>query len=198
MQSLPIDQYKRALPFLKCDDETIVTPLEKIFTPQMTIEFNSALSEAACAQKQPHEVQLDRLTQVRELLRCAEKLFLGLEYITFIGNMGRETLVQAPANPGTIPLHEDVNKTNPHEHQTRLKAKGGPKPFHEHAGWKSCLEQLQSWEGGRIKTVGFEPGFWSLNKTEENKIVRSFNKRYQREDGGLAFVIENPNEAAAP
>ena len=162
---------------------------------QMTIDFDSALAEGACGQKPRHDVQLDRLFQVRELLRCGEKLLRGLNHITFIGNIGREKLFEAPTNPSATPLHEDVNNTNPREHATRLRARGrGEVPFYDHSDWKKCLEQLRQWEDGRVQTVGFERGFWSLKKAEEDKIVRAFNKRFGKRRGrdALTFIIENP------
>ena len=145
--------------------------------------------------KQRHEVQLDRLRQVRELLRCGENLLRGLDHVTFIGNVGREKLFEAPINPSTIPLYEDVDNTNPREHATRLRARGrGEVPFYDHTDWKKCLEQLRQWEDGRVRTVGFERGFWSLKKAEEDKIVRAFNKRFGKRHGrdSLTFIIENP------
>ena len=197
VQSKPIDEYRRLHPLIKCD--TIVTPLEKVFTPKLFImmphQLDRDLNKDVDA---ANEVQNERLNQVHSMLEYAQRLLRGVHHIIFAGDFGCHN-VYNPPEPYGVNVHKDanINDVDPKTHAAMLKRKGRMMHLTENRHFAHIMDHIKHWHGGRIKTVEFRRGFFSANDAAaEAAIAAALQKKYARDDAeSLKIVIgEEPKK----
>ena len=209
VESKPFDDYRRSNPLIKC--ETIVTPLEKCHSSQLTIYMQHELHLDAClARRNPHgssassteprtedktpnDVQNNRLVQTKHLLEYTERLFRNMRRVVFAGDFGAAEINNPPEKHSiNVGANADINDIDPEKHLERLCKQGEMGHLTENRHFKGILNFIRNWQDSRVDTVGFTQGFLSMDPNDEEVIVARLQEEYGSEK--LKFVIEPADE----